>query len=177
MGKVPLPLSHLRYNGLFDFDGAYAAIIDWAKNYGYLWHEEVYKHKVPSPAGAEQEFIWELSKNVNAYIKYIIKIKAKVYDMTEVKVNIKGKEQSLSNGRVKMAFQGTVEYDWQKRFSGGGKWAQWLGELYAKLYWKDIDNVYADPLMYRVLNLHNIVKKYFDMQTKKYGYKGYLRED
>ena len=39
MGDEKLPRITLRYNGLFDFDAMYAMIIDWAKNYGYMWHE------------------------------------------------------------------------------------------------------------------------------------------
>ena len=50
MGAIPTPRVTLQFNGLFDFDGMYAAIIDWAKNYGYMWNEYDYKHKVPSLA-------------------------------------------------------------------------------------------------------------------------------
>ena len=32
-------------------------------------------------------------------------------------------------------------------------------------------------IYYRMWNLQAIIKKYFDMQTKKYAYKGYLGED
>mgnify|MGYP006415683771 CR=1 FL=1 len=52
MPKEHNPPITLRYHGLFDFDGMYAAVIDWAKNYGFKWHEKDYKHKVPSPSGA-----------------------------------------------------------------------------------------------------------------------------
>ena len=56
------PTMRVRYNGLFDFDTLYASIIDWGKNYGYKVHEKVYKHKIPSPLGAEQEIKIDFSK-------------------------------------------------------------------------------------------------------------------
>ena len=64
MPSEKLHLVELRFNGLFDLDGLYAAVVDWSKNYGYRWHEYTYKHKVPSPKGAEQELMWLITKNV-----------------------------------------------------------------------------------------------------------------
>ena len=40
--KMALPVITLRYNGLFDFDGWYASMVDWSKNYGYLFLESIY---------------------------------------------------------------------------------------------------------------------------------------
>ena len=67
MGTVPTKRAILRYSGIFDFDGLYAAVIDWAKNYNFMWHEVDYKHKVPNPLGAEQEWKWLLTKE-NRYL-------------------------------------------------------------------------------------------------------------
>ncbi|MEK6899571.1 MAG: hypothetical protein AABX05_00450, partial [Nanoarchaeota archaeon] len=61
MGSYNLPRITLRYNGVLDFDGFYSAVNDWAKTYGYMWHESSFKHKVPSSEGAEQEMAWILT--------------------------------------------------------------------------------------------------------------------
>ena len=90
----------LRYSGLFDFDGMYAAIVDWAKNYGYMYHEADFKHKVPSPSGAEQEFKWILTKKVTEYLKYEIWITVHMWDLLEVEVEENGKKKPLSNARL-----------------------------------------------------------------------------
>ncbi|MBI2665457.1 hypothetical protein HYX12_02440, partial [Candidatus Woesearchaeota archaeon] len=65
----------LQYEGLFDFDGLYGAITDWCKNYGFMWHEVDYKHKVPNPFGAEQQFKWQMDKRIDPYVVYVIKLK------------------------------------------------------------------------------------------------------
>ena len=62
MPDLQLPRITLRYNGIFDFNGFYVAVTDCSKNYGYMWHEVDYKHKVPSAEGAEQELKWLLTK-------------------------------------------------------------------------------------------------------------------
>jgi len=171
-----LPPIIIRYVGLFDYDGLYAAIMSWAKNYGYMWHEVVYKHKVPSPAGAEQEFLWIADKNVTEYIAYKIVFKVKGRNLSEIEVDVDGKKKTLTNGRMHIEISGIVTYDWQKKF-GGSKMAKWLGKTYQKLYSKDLEGIYIDNLYYRLWNLQALIKNYFDMQTKKYAYKDYLAED
>ncbi|MBT4935275.1 hypothetical protein HOL21_04860 [Candidatus Woesearchaeota archaeon] len=174
MGSDPLRLITLRYTGLFDFDGLYAAIIDWAKNYGYMWHEKDYKHKVPSPSGAEQEWMWEMTKNVTDYIGHKIIFTVHSWDITEIQVDVEGKKKDLTNARLYIKIQPTLIYDWQKRFKG--RFGSKLGGWYQKVWRKDYESTYGDQLYYRVWDLHAIIKKYFDMQTKKYAYKGYLGE-
>jgi len=176
MKEDPFPPITLRYNGLFDFDGLYAAVIDWAKNYGYMWHEKAYKHKVPSPKGAEQEWDWEMVSIVNEYTKYKITISIHSWDLNEVEVEDSGKKKTLMNGRIYMVIVSSVEFDWQKKFESS-RFALWLGEtLFKKLWFKDLDFYVYDTLYYRVWNLHALLKRYFDMQSKKNAYKNYIPE-
>ncbi|MBI4152038.1 hypothetical protein HY496_03635 [Candidatus Woesearchaeota archaeon] len=176
MSTIPLPPITLRYNGLFDFDGMYAAVVDWAKNYGYLWLEKTYKHKVPSPSGAELEFEWEMTKNVTEYINYKIKITVHTWDTTEVEVDTNGKKNKLTNSRLYMILEGELETDWQKRFENKGKFAKALRGWIGKIKTPEVEGVYADQLYYRIWNLHAMLKKFFDLQSKKHVYKGYLGE-
>jgi hypothetical protein len=177
MTNMGLPRLTIRYTGLFDFDALYAAVIDWAKNYGYRWHEKNYKHKVPLPTGAEQEFEWEISKDVTDYIQYKIEMAVHMWDLQELEVNIDGKKKKMSKARVLITMNGTLTTDWQNRFSDSGKFGQFLGRWYEKLTNKDIGGIYGDTLMYRMQALQSLLKKYFDMQTKKNVYKGYLGDN
>ncbi len=177
MPKDATPPVILRYTGLFDFDGLYAAVIDWAKHYNWWWHEKVYKHKVPNPLGAEQEMKWELEKKITDYIKYVIKIEVIMQDLTELEVEVNGKTKSLSNGKIFITMNGVLMWDWQKRFEGKGRFVEWMGNFYNKvIFKKELESVYGDQLFYRIWNLHAVMKKFLDMQTKKYAYKGYLGE-
>jgi len=176
MAIYPLRPISLRYQGLFDFDGLYATVVDWAKNYGYMWHEKAYKHKVPNPKGAEQEMEWEMTSKVTEFIKFRIGIELHAWDMNEVEVETEGRRKTLTNARLIIKINGHVESDWQGKFSGT-PFAKKLGDIYGKLV-ADKDIVaYWDPLYYRIWSLHAIMKKYFDMQSKKNAYKGYLGEN
>ncbi|MEK6950663.1 MAG: hypothetical protein AABX13_02975 [Nanoarchaeota archaeon] len=176
MGAFNVPVMTLRYSGLFDFDGLYTAVIDWAKHYGYKWHELNYKHKVPNPKGAEQELDWVIDKKVTEYISFQVTFTIHSWEQTEVEVEVEGKRKPLTNAKIYMIIRGTVGYDWQKKF-GGSKLAKKLGDWYSDVvHKKEIESIYHDQLYYRIQNLHSILKKYFDMQTQKYAYKGYLGE-
>ena len=166
----------VQYNGLFDLDGLYAAIIDWAKHYGYMWHEIDYKHKVPQPTGAEQEWRWMLTKNVTEYLQFEIEFKVHSWDLREVEVVVNGKKKALSNARISLVMSGRIITDWQKRFSGS-RFREWLGKTYERLIDKDLSSIWHDQLYYRMINLQVLLKKYFDMQSKKHVYKGYLGEN
>ncbi len=175
MPKVKVPNMLVKYDGLFDFDGLYATIIDWAKNYGYMWHEKDYKHKVPSPEGAEQEFVWVLNKKVTDWLSYTMVFTVYIWDMLEVEVEVEGKKKSLSNARIRILLEGSFEYDRQKKFKGS-RFNTWLGKVYPKIYEREISDIF-DRVNYRMMNIQSIIKTYFDMQSKKYVYKGYLQEN
>lgn len=174
MPLSPFPTMTLQYNGLFDLDGMYAAVTDWAKNYGFMWHEKKYNHKVPSPGGAEQEIDWEMTNRVTEYFKYIINISLHIYDLRDVDIEVAGKKKSLSNARITIKIIGTLEYDWQK-LRDRGKFAKWIAP-FRDTKINDIED-YEGQLFYRVQNLHNLFKQYLDTQSKKYIYFNRLGEN
>ena len=173
--EIRLPKLTLRYNGIFDWDGLYAAIVDWGKMYGYKWTEKAFKHKVPSSEGAEEEIEWVLETKATEYIKYRIELNVHTWDMIDVDIEVNGNKRKLTNTRLYIIFEPIIEYDWQLRFEGS-PFLRKLGQLYNKLT-GSIEQVHWDTLYYRTWNLHAMMKKYFDMQSKKHPYKKYLGED
>ena len=153
----------------------YAALTDYAKNFGFIWHEAEYKHKVPSPKGAEQELKWVLTQKVNSYIKFEITFTVHIWDMMEVEVETNGKKRSLTNARIYIFIDGVVTFDWQGKFKGSGM-SEWFGKKYQEWVFDKREGDYLDMLYYRIWDIHAMLKKYFDMQGKKHAYKGYLGE-
>ncbi len=168
-----LPQMTLRYSGIFDWDGLYAAIIDWAKLYSYKWTEKAYKHKVPSPAGAEEEIEWILETKATEYLKYHITIAVHTWDMIDVDVEINGKKRTLTSARVYVIIDSRLEWDWQNNFGA----TSFLKKLREKYFFISGSVYHWDTLYYRVWGLHGMIKKYFDMQSKNNHYKKYLGEN
>ncbi|MBI2581767.1 hypothetical protein HYV87_01385 [Candidatus Woesearchaeota archaeon] len=175
MPDYDIPRITLRYNGIFDFDGFYNAVTDWAKNYGFMWHESSFKHKVPSSEGAEQELAWQMTKKVTEFIEYTIIFTIHMWEVKDVPVE--GRKKPLMRARLYIWIEGKITYDWQKKY-GGSKFAELLGKWLMKLpHMNPVETMYFDQLYYRVWNLHAVIKKYFDLQAGKNAYKDYLKEN
>lgn len=171
------PVMRVRYNGLFDFDTLYAAIVDWGKNYGYRVHEKSYKHKVPSPKGAEQQIAFEMDKTVDNFVRYMLKVNIHTWDMMEVNVDVAGRKKQLTNARIEVQIQYVLFMDWQKKFSSDSSLVQLFSKMYFRLMKGTLEAVHFDGLHYRVVNFQAMIKKYFDLQAKANPYKTYLGEN
>src|SRR3989344_580355 len=161
----PLPPSLIRYRGLFDWAGLYATIADWFKHYRFILHEEMYKHKVPSPQGAEQELFWYAEEEVTEFVKFRFEVSFHLWDMTEIEVVKDGKKKLLTNARLEIQISGKLMFDWQNKFDKN-KFTRALRDLYLGYIWRrESSSVYGDMIYYRMLNLHAHVRKYLDMQS------------
>ena len=171
--KLNLDKHRIRYKGLCDFDGLYNLIIQWMKSQGYWVQETKYKHKVPSPLGAEQEMTFKGEKEVTEFYKYHISVDFHLWDMTEVEAEVKGAKKKLSNMRMEIVLSGAVELDPEGRFEKTG-FLQKLRHFYMWYIIKADMFMWFDELRYRVYKLHGIIKDYLDMQAKGHEYAGYL---
>lgn len=175
--KTDFPTIRLRYTGLFDFSELYALIVEWMKQRRFWFQEKSYKHKVPSPLGAEQELDFIGDKAVTEFYKQEISMNIHLYDMTEVEVVHEGVTKKLTNARVEISIQGNVVIDYEKRWQKG-KFNNFIFDLYRKyIAKKEMEALYGDQLYYRMYKLHAEIKNFFDMQTKGNEYAGYLGDN
>ena len=120
------------------------------------------------PYGAEQELDWEITKNVTDFFQFGIAIRVHIWDLKEVEVQTEKGKKKLSQARVLIVMNGKLVTDWKRRFARG-VFNKLLGKWYDKINYSKIGG-YADTLAYRMLSLQAIIKKYFNMQTKKNVY-------
>ena len=166
----------IRYKGLFDFEGLYTLVVQWFKYRGFWFHERTYKHKVPSPKGAEDEIEWDGMKKISEYVAHAINVYIHLWDMTEVKVVKDGVEKTLTNARMEIVIRAIMTLDYQKKWERGAFWNA-LGDFYEKyIIKKEFETIQWDQVWYRAHKLHAIIKDFMDMQAKGYEYKGYLGE-
>ncbi len=167
----------IRYSGLFDFEGLYNVMVNWLKSRGYWFHEHTYKHKVPSPYGAEQEIGWKGEKEVTDYYKFIITVSFHLWDMTEVDVEKEGEKKKLTNARMEIILRCAVEIDYEKRFAKSPFW-KFVSDWYHKYVMRrTIENVWVDTVYHRLYNLQNVIKEYLDMEAKGNEYEGYMGDN
>ena len=166
MPSDSLPEIIVKYKGTFHQEGLYQRIYDWLIHQGYEVHEGKHKHKMGN-LGGEQEVKWEGSRKLNHFIKYIIKIEYKFWELKPVEV----RGEHMTYGRFHVVLNASFEMDYNSRFSKAG-----LSGLFAFfmkfIYLKDVDIIYADSLYYEVYRLHRAIKEYLDMETQTNAFEG-----
>lgn len=165
------PVAYLQYDGIFDFDGLYKLMHDWIVDRNYYFEEKLYRHKVPTPAGAEQHIVWEAWRKVNEYAKYWINIYMILRDAKEIEVVKKGEKKKLTKAKLIIIFEGKVELDYSKRF-GKSALGHYLNDFLLSYVWKPEKEVsmWWDELYYRIYKLHRAAKDFLDMETKGNDY-------
>jgi hypothetical protein len=166
----PFDVAVVKINGIFDFEGLYRAMHDWFIDMKYYFEENLYKHKVPSPAGAEQHIRWSGWRKIDAYIQFNIFIYIILRDMKEIEVIKNGKKRRLTKARMTMEFRGRIDADYSGRFSST-PFLRKLFEFYNNhVIKKRIGSIYEDQLYYRILKLQTVAKEYLDFETKSNTY-------
>jgi hypothetical protein len=173
MGKIDIldaPL-FIRYKGVFDFEGLYRMMHAWLVNKRFIFHENLYKDKVYTPFGNELEIKWKAEKKVTEYVKEYVDVHFHLWDFSEVEVIKEGKKVKMTKSRMEIKFEASLELDYSKKFSKGGKFAKKLGEFYQNkvIYW-DWRIKYADSLTYSLYDLHAKVKKYLGLASGSNAY-------
>ncbi|MDO8741074.1 MAG: hypothetical protein Q7J54_05885 [Candidatus Woesearchaeota archaeon] len=154
--------------GIVDLDGLYRLMHRWYVDRNYYFEEPTYKHKVPSPAGAEEEFEWFGWRKMNDYVKYWILAYMHFYEMKEVEIIKDGKKKKMIRARVYIEVWGTMEWDWQKRWQGS-KFLENVRKFMDQYFFMTRDkigsSVWGDRLMYVAMKLHSEIKEHLEMET------------
>lgn len=166
---VPFPLPDIRvkYRGVFDYDNLMHSMRQWIVDSGYEFEELQYKHKVPSPAGYEQEIRWRAWRKVTGYVRYSIFIFFHIWDIKDLDVIKDNKKVKMWSGRVMIEINGLVELDWAGYFEkGNSKFLLGLRDWIHKFFmFNKIMGGYTDEHYYRMYKLHLVAKQALGMTT------------
>lgn len=170
--KIQIPLT-LKYDGIFDLDNFYKMVQQWIVDQGFYFEEGTFKHKVPSPAGAEQDYDLSGWQNISEYVRFTIRVYIKTYNLKDLEVIKDGKKRKLSKTKMKVRIAGEVVLDYNNRFEKN-KFLLGLRSFYHKYILKEdegvIGGLWWDKLYYMLFKLHSEMKEYLDMESKGNAY-------
>jgi len=118
---------HIRFRGVWDMQDLYEFMINYFRERKYKFHERVYKHKHPSPFGAERQLVWRAERQMNDVYTFILDVYLHTYDAHDVQVKQKnGEIKTFTKGRLWVEFNGQIriypDERWAKsRFTAGLK--------------------------------------------------------
>jgi hypothetical protein len=122
LAKMPPP--HIRFKGVWDMQDLYEFMISWLRERKYKFHEKVYKHKHPSPFGAERQYVWLAEKEETEIYKFQIEIFIHTYDAHDIQVKMKdGKIRTFTKGRIYLEFHSRIFMYNDERWAKNRFWA------------------------------------------------------
>jgi hypothetical protein len=152
------------YAGVFDYDGLIKMIANWYNEFGFKFHENTLKHKVPSPDGSEQEIELSGYKKITEYVKYWIKIDGHIWELNEVEVKVGNEIKKMAKGKIKLDLSTQTDLDYNDKFkSYTARKLQIF--LHQHIWYKKISGGWTDENYYLMWKLHAEIKKFLKMST------------
>ena len=105
----------IKHTGLFDFGEIYKFCYGWLIDKDYLVTEKTYSEKV-TPTGKLVEILWEGSRKISDYFRFVLKIQWRIIGMTEVEVQKEGVKVKMNKGQPEITFTAVLEKDYEHRW-------------------------------------------------------------
>jgi len=153
------------FNGVFNFEEAYAYAFNWFRDEGYGLVEEKYSEKVTAN-GRDIRFEWSASKTISDYFKIEMKVKVEVEGLTDVEVEIEGKKKKSNKGKISFGIKGVLTKDI------GSKWDvsvfyQFLRDVYNKYIIPSRVDKIEDRVRDDVQDFKEKMKVFFEISGKR----------
>ncbi|MFT4343858.1 MAG: hypothetical protein ACMXYE_03880 [Candidatus Woesearchaeota archaeon] len=161
-------IPRIYYVGVFDYNKLISTIATWFNEEGYEFHEQVFKHKVPSPDGSEQEFTFRGWRKYTEYLQIWISVKGHVYELKEIEALVDGEKQTLAKGRLELLFSFEIWLDFNNKFQSPME-IQLQNFLHNYVWKKKIEGGYEDMAYYAMYRLHHTMKKVLKMSTPSHA--------
>ena len=162
---------YIRKKGVWDMQDLYEAMADFFRQRKYRLHERVYKHKRPSPFGAERQYTWEAEKEETDFLKFSYEIYIHTYDAHDVEVVDKqNKKRTFTKGRIWIQLKAAIESDWDKRFTGSSLYEELKKFLYKYVIKDNIVMGYETKLKYEMYELHAMIKNRLKMESDEFEF-------
>jgi len=112
---VPPPLK-IRYKGVWDMQDLYEGTVSWLRERKWKFHEKVYKHKHPSPFGAERQYVWMAEQNVDEWVRIQIDMYMHTYDAHDIEmIDKKGNKRIFTKGKIWVTLKISDHWDYEGR--------------------------------------------------------------
>ena len=122
----------LTYNGVYNFDILYRDIINTFKKNGYFFNEKGHTEMV-KPAGKDHIILFEASREVDNYARYLIKIEIWGMGMKDVSIKEEwGRKIKTVKGEIQIRIKGSMDIDFKGRFDKYGKLGKVMRNFYNK---------------------------------------------
>lgn len=170
MGERRLVVDHLKfsYEGLFNLAEFYTVISSWFFEKGWDWMEKMNQEQI-TPEGKQVRIIFEPWKSSSEFYRISMIIKLHLIDVKDVEIEHKGETLRLSQGLIRITFDGFVVSDRTGKWVSKERPFYWfLTLVLEKYFFRDHLGKLETWIKSDVDDLHQKIKTY--LNVFKYTY-------
>jgi hypothetical protein len=167
VGSVPIAPLRIRYKGTWDMQDFYESVINHMRERKWKFQEKVYKHKHPSPFGAERQYVWYFEQLVDDFVKVAIDVYIHTYDAHEFETVTKnGERKLLTEGKIWV--QGKVFFSWNvdDRWEKNSWYAELRKFLVSRILVKKNMLGYAPRYRSELVDLHQFIMNRLKLESR-----------
>lgn len=162
----------VRFDGVFDWDGLYKAIVQYLRRQNYWFYERLYKSKPWSPIGTELVLRWTAERKLDEYYKYNLEFEWHLMDFHKVDVIRDGAKITLTKAYFWVEIRGVLVSDWQE--FEGAKDAGAVTKFFGKFFRKHVADRewlydYLYPLYDEVMDVQKFIQDYVHFESSRLG--------
>ena len=105
----------IQFEGIFDLKELYKHAHDWLAWRKFDIAENKYKEKI-KPTGKEIEAEWEITRDIDEYSQFKIKVKWQAFAITDIEVQREGGKVKMNKGEVNIYVSAALVLDRQDKW-------------------------------------------------------------
>lgn len=159
----------VRYDGVFDWDGLYKAIIEYLRRHNYWFYEKLYKSKPWSPVGTELVLKWEAERKLDEYYLYRLTFEWHFMDFHHVDVIRESQKVTLTKAYFWVTIRGVGVQDWQGfEKDRSSKMTKFVGKFFRKnVIDREFVYDYWYPLFDEVAAVQQLIQNFIHMEASR----------
>jgi len=171
--EVPVKTTYLQYKGVFDMQDLYEYVASFFNRQKFKFYELRYILKKPGPFGADVQHVWEATREVEDYYKFVMNIYLHTFDAEDMEVVMKdGTKRTFTKGRLWIQFRGKIQTDYEKKWEDNAFYANLRNFYHKYIVLRKIEAIWWDNFYYNVyLKLHSLVKERLKMESEGFEHK------
>lgn len=151
----------LGYEGLFSVHELYMLIDKFFRDHMYDKRETQNMEKV-EPHGKYIELELQPYRKMTDYIRFVIRIRIKMFNIKDVEIEKDGHKVKLKKGKVNIVFDGFLETDYEGRWEGKPSYV-FIRTVFDKFIYKMYTNKFEAQLNEDVYTLYNQIKAFLNL--------------
>lgn len=159
--KIVVDGLSLSYEGLFSATELYMMIDCFFRDHMYDKRETQNMEKV-GPHGKYIELELQPYRKMSDYVRFVVRIRLKMFNVTEVEIEKDGHKVKLNKGKIDIVFDGFLETDYEGRWESKPSYV-FIRTVFDKFIYKIYTEKFEGQLTEDVNTIYNQLKAFLNL--------------